>query len=101
MSTRDSSHGPFALIRVNEQTCFPLASNSKLITSLAIGFMLESGVTLANGQKLALDSRMKDIIPGFEMMDKNGTDTATLLDFLCEWSFGFGTAVDDLGNLLE
>lgn len=46
--------------------------------------MIEDQVKLRNGQPLTLNSRMADIIPGWNMTDPNGTENATLLDLMCE-----------------
>jgi S1-C subfamily serine protease len=39
-------------------------------------------LTLSNGEKFTVDSRWKDIYPDFAMVDPNGTEQATVANFM-------------------
>lgn len=77
------------------QTFFAIASNTKLFTALAVNLLIEDKVTLSNGQPLRLDSRVKDVIPGFTMQNASLADTIRLIDIMSERSYLRGWARAD------
>ena len=77
-------HGKLALYRslgsatvdparaVDEQTLFPLFSNTKVITAAAVWTLVEEG-------RLRFSDRVAEHVPGFEAHDKSGVTLAHLL----------------------
>ncbi len=62
--------------KVDENTLFIIASNSKLFTGTAIA-------KLDNEQKLSLNDKVTQYIPWFKLYDSNSTRLATVKDMLC------------------
>ena len=62
--------------RVDENTLFIIASNSKLFTGTAIA-------KLDHEKKLSLNDRVTQYIPWFKLYDSNSTRLATVRDMLC------------------
>lgn len=56
-------------------TVSPIASNTKLFTSVAIGILVEQG-------KLSFDSKIKDLIPGFKLSNPHTVEHVTVADAL-------------------
>lgn len=54
-----------------------IASNSKLFTSLAIGIAL-----IEHGFPLGVDTKIKTVVPEFELMDKEAELAVTFADAL-------------------
>ena len=54
-----------------------IASNSKLFTSLAVGIALDEC-----GFPLGVDTRIKDVVPEYELMDAEAGETVTFADTL-------------------
>lgn len=52
-----------------------IASNTKLFTAVAIGILVDQG-------KLTFDSKIKDLIPGFELANEHTSDHVTIADAL-------------------
>ncbi len=61
---------------VTPNTLFPIASNSKLFTSTAIGMVV-------NDNKLEYDKPIKSIVPEIEFKNQNLNSNITLRDLLC------------------
>lgn len=61
---------------VTPKTLFPIASNSKLFTSTAIGMVV-------NDNKLEYDKPIKSIVPEIEFKNQNLNSNITLRDMLC------------------
>jgi CubicO group peptidase (beta-lactamase class C family) len=62
--------------KVDENTLFIIASNSKLFTGTALA-------RLDQEQKLSLNDRVTKYIPWFRLYDSNSTRMATIRDMLC------------------
>ncbi len=74
--------------KVDENTLFGIASNSKAFTSAAIGILVDEG-------KLKLDDKVTDYIPEFKMFDPYVTAEFTIRDLLTHRS-GLGLGAGDL-----
>jgi CubicO group peptidase (beta-lactamase class C family) len=74
--------------KVDENTLFGIASNSKAFTSAAIGMLADEG-------KLKLDDKVTDYIPEFKMYDPYVTAEFTIRDLLTHRS-GLGLGAGDL-----
>ncbi|WP_293298031.1 serine hydrolase [Pedobacter sp. UBA4863] len=74
--------------RVNEQTLFPIASNSKAFTATALALLVEEG-------KIAWDAPVINYIPTFKMGDPYITSQLTIKDLLVHRS-GIGAYAGDL-----
>ena len=61
---------------VTPNTLFPIASNSKLFTSIAIGMVVNEG-------KLDFDKPIKSIVPEIEFQNQDLNNNITLRDMLC------------------
>ena len=74
--------------KVDEQTLFGIASNSKAFTAAALGMLIDEG-------KLKWDDKVTDYIPEFKMYDPYVTDAFTIRDLLTHRS-GLGLGAGDL-----
>lgn len=74
--------------RVNPETLFAIASNSKAFTALAIGILVDEG-------KIGWDDRVTKILPWFRLYDPYVTNEIRVRDLLCHRS-GLGTFSGDL-----
>lgn len=74
--------------KVDENTLFGIASNSKAFTSAALGMLIDEG-------KLKWDDKVTDYIPEFKMYDAYVTDAFTIRDLLTHRS-GLGLGAGDL-----
>lgn len=74
--------------KVNENTLFGIASNSKAFTAVALGILQDEG-------KLSYDSKVRDFIPEFKMYDPYVTEEFTIRDLLTHRS-GLGLGAGDL-----
>lgn len=74
--------------KVDENTLFGIASNSKAITAAALAILMEEG-------KLSWDSKVTDFIPEFKMYDPYVTAEFTIRDLLTHRS-GLGLGAGDL-----
>lgn len=74
--------------KVDENTLFGIASNSKAFTTAAIGMLVDEG-------KLKLDDKLTDYIPEFKMYDPYVTAEFTIRDMLTHRS-GLGLGAGDL-----
>jgi CubicO group peptidase (beta-lactamase class C family) len=74
--------------KVDENTLFGVASNSKAFTSAALGMLVDEG-------KLKWDDKVTDYIPEFKMYDPYVTDAFTIRDLLTHRS-GLGLGAGDL-----
>ncbi len=74
--------------KVDENTLFGVASNSKAFTSAALGMLIDEG-------KLKWDDKVTDHIPEFKMYDPYVTDAFTIRDLLTHRS-GLGLGAGDL-----
>ncbi|WVF67392.1 hypothetical protein IAT40_002148 [Kwoniella sp. CBS 6097] len=61
---------------VTPDTRFPIASNTKLFTVFALAELLEK-------HGLTFETRVKDILPEFELVDKVTENLCTIADFCC------------------
>ena len=61
--------------KVNENTLFGVASNSKAFTSAALGMLQDEG-------KLSYDDKVRDYIPEFKMYNPYVTEEFTIRDML-------------------
>jgi CubicO group peptidase (beta-lactamase class C family) len=74
--------------KVDENTLFGIASNSKAFTTAAIGILVDEG-------KIKLDDKLTDYIPEFKMYDPYVTSEFTVRDMLTHRS-GLGLGAGDL-----
>jgi len=74
--------------KVDENTVFGIASNSKAFTTAAIGILVDGG-------KLKLDDKVTDYIPEFKLYDPWVTSEFTIRDMLTHRS-GLGLGAGDL-----
>ncbi|MVM34534.1 serine hydrolase [Spirosoma sp. HMF4905] len=74
--------------KVDENTLFGVASNSKAFTSAALAILMDEG-------KLSWDDKVIDFIPEFRMYDPYVTDAFTIRDLLTHRS-GLGLGAGDL-----
>lgn len=74
--------------KVDENTVFGIASNSKAFTSAALGMLIDEG-------KLKWDDKVRDHIPGFKLYDPYVTEEFTIRDLLTHRS-GLGLGAGDL-----
>lgn len=74
--------------KVDENTLFGIASNSKAFTTAALGMLVDEG-------KLKWDDRVTDYIPEFKMYDPYVTEAFTIRDLLTHRS-GLGLGAGDL-----
>lgn len=74
--------------KVDENTLFGIASNSKAFTTAAISMMVDEG-------KLKWDDRVTDYIPEFKLYDPYVTDAFTIRDLVTHRS-GLGLGAGDL-----
>ena len=74
--------------KVDENTLFGVASNSKAMTAGALGILVDEG-------KIKWDDKVTDYIPEFKMYDPYVTDAFTIRDLLTHRS-GLGLGAGDL-----
>ncbi len=74
--------------KVDENTLFGVASNSKAMTAAVLGQLVDEG-------KIKWDDRVTDFIPEFKMYDPYVTDAFTIRDLLTHRS-GLGLGAGDL-----
>ncbi|MDD5570855.1 MAG: serine hydrolase [Bacteroidales bacterium] len=74
--------------KVDENTIFAVASNSKAFTGLAL-------CILANENKISLDDKVKKYIPDYQLYDTTASREVTIRDLLCH-RIGLGTFHGDL-----
>ncbi|MEZ5068570.1 MAG: serine hydrolase domain-containing protein [Bacteroidia bacterium] len=73
--------------KIDENTLFQIASNSKAFTGTAIAM-------LDNEKRLNLDERVRKYLPWFALKDPNATEMVTVKDILCH-RIGFSTFQSD------
>jgi CubicO group peptidase (beta-lactamase class C family) len=76
--------------KVDEQTLFQIASNSKAFTGTALAMLDVS-------KKISLDDKVKKWIPYFDLKDQYAANEATVKDMLCH-RIGFQTFQSDFLN---
>lgn len=74
--------------RVDAQTLFGIASNSKVFTAVALGMLVDEG-------KIRWDGRVIDYLPEFQMFDPAVSREITVRDLLCH-RCGLGLGAGDL-----
>src|SRR5690348_15263901 len=74
--------------RVDENTLFGIASNSKAFTTAALGMLVDEG-------KIRWDDKVRKYIPEFTLYDHWVTEEFTIRDLLCHRS-GLGLGAGDL-----
>ncbi|KAK8844084.1 hypothetical protein IAR55_006878 [Kwoniella newhampshirensis] len=68
---------------VTSDTLFGIASNSKLFTALCVSLLVHNGTILKDGKTtLEWNTKIKDIVPEWKLMDEYASDHANLLDLL-------------------
>lgn len=75
-------------LKVDENTLFGVASNTKAITAAALGMLVDE-------KKIAWDTKVTDVIPEFKMYDAYVTSEFTIRDLLTHRS-GLGLGAGDL-----
>ena len=76
--------------RVNENTLFQIASNTKAFTGTSLAL-------LASEKRLSLDDKVTRYMPGFKLKDTLATSEATIRDLLCH-RLGLETFQGDMLN---
>lgn len=74
--------------KVDENTLFGVASNSKAYTAAALGMLVDQ-------KKITWDTKVTDIIPEFKLYNPYVTEEFTIRDLLCHRS-GMGLGAGDL-----
>ena len=74
--------------RLDENTLFGIASNSKAFTTAALGMLVDEG-------KISWDDKVRKYIPEFKLFDPYVTEEFTIRDLLCHRS-GLGLGAGDL-----
>jgi len=74
--------------RMDENTLFGIASNSKAFTTAALGMLVDEG-------KISWDDKVRKYIPEFKLFDPYVTEEFTIRDLLCHRS-GLGLGAGDL-----
>ncbi|MFN3489188.1 MAG: serine hydrolase [Emticicia sp.] len=74
--------------KVDENTLFGVASNSKAYTAAALGMLVDE-------KKITWDTKVTDIIPEFKLYNPYVTEEFTIRDLLCHRS-GMGLGAGDL-----
>lgn len=74
--------GPSEWATTHEQSLFAIASNSKLFTYMAIGLLIENGTRLSSGEQLGWNTKIKDVVPDWDMRDKYARDHVDITDLL-------------------
>ncbi|HEX9207245.1 MAG TPA: serine hydrolase [Steroidobacteraceae bacterium] len=74
--------------RVDENTLFAIGSTSKAFTSAVLATMVDEG-------KLAWDTKVSDVLPGFKLQDAYASSEMTVRDLLVHRS-GLGLGAGDL-----
>lgn len=74
--------------KVDENTLFGVASNSKAYTAAALGMLVDE-------KKISWDTKVTDIIPEFKLYNPYVTEEFTVRDLLCHRS-GMGLGAGDL-----
>jgi CubicO group peptidase (beta-lactamase class C family) len=69
----------------SRQTLFAMGSNSKLFAAIAIGMLIENEIILYSGKKLEYSTKIKDILPDWQLLDQHISDHVDVLDLLCEY----------------
>ncbi|ODO04797.1 hypothetical protein I350_05407 [Cryptococcus amylolentus CBS 6273] len=67
---------------VDNRTLFGIASNSKVFVAISIGLLIEDKTYLPNGELLDWSTKIKDILPGWGLMDDYASTHADLIDLL-------------------
>ncbi len=75
-------------LKVDENTLFGVASNTKAMTAAALGMLVDE-------QKITWDTKVTDVIPDFKMYDPFVTNEFTIRDLLTHRS-GLGLGAGDL-----
>ncbi|WWD21260.1 hypothetical protein CI109_105744 [Kwoniella shandongensis] len=67
---------------VDADTQFGIASNSKLFAVSSIGLLISNGTILPNGGTLDWETKIKDILPEWKLMDGYATEHVNLIDLM-------------------
>lgn len=57
------------------------------MTAFALGLLIDRQTKLGNGQVLNWSTKIKDVIPGWDLMDKEAAEKITLEDLLGKSNF--------------
>ena len=68
---------------------FHIGANSKLFVAMAIGLLVNNETVLPNGATLGYGTKVKDILPDWNLADEYARDHLDLLDLLGKSAFGF------------
>ena len=74
--------------KVDENTLFAIASNTKAFIASALGTLVDDG-------KISWKDKVRDYLPYFELYDSYATNEATIEDLLCH-RLGLGTFIGDV-----
>ena len=62
---------------------FHIADNEHLFVALSIGLLVNNDTLLSNGERLGYGTKIKDILPHWQLYDEYATAHLDLLDLLC------------------
>ncbi|KAK4687896.1 hypothetical protein P7C73_g2232, partial [Tremellales sp. Uapishka_1] len=68
--------------KVTENSLFALASNSKLFTATAVNLLVHNKTLLPNGELLDWSTKVKDILPDWQLADPYASDHVDVLDLM-------------------
>lgn len=66
------------------QSRHAIASCSKFFAAASVGLLIERGTLLKNGQKLKWNTKIKDVLPDWKLLDRSTEENADIEDVLCE-----------------
>ncbi|KAF7312569.1 F-box domain-containing protein [Mycena indigotica] len=68
---------------VTPDTLFAIASNSKLMLAMSVGLLIKNeSLAAARGQRLRWDTKIKDVLPEWQLMDEGVSERVTIQDML-------------------
>ncbi|KAF9524497.1 beta-lactamase/transpeptidase-like protein [Crepidotus variabilis] len=68
---------------ITPDTVFAIGSNSKLFLAVSIGLLVHNGsLTDLKGRRLSWQTKVKDVVPGWGLMDKDAESGSTIQDLL-------------------
>jgi hypothetical protein len=75
----------FKLTPSIRQTLFDIASNSKLFTAIAAGLIIANETaTRGTEARLTLRTKIKGVVPDWQLMDSIASEGTDVVDLLCE-----------------
>ncbi|WWC72853.1 uncharacterized protein I206_106817 [Kwoniella pini CBS 10737] len=66
--------------KVDGDTLFAIASNSKVFNALSVALLIHNNTVLPSGEKLEWSTKIKDVLPEWKLQDQYMSDHVDLLD---------------------